>query len=64
MDAKERQNTIEAALTILRVALVTTESSMAVYENKLIFFGTQDYIETGSINKCPRFSIDIEKLVK
>ena len=23
---------------------------MAIYENKLIFFGTQDYLKTGSIN--------------
>ena len=64
MDTKERKEIIEYALSILKNALIETESSMAIYENKLIFFGTQDYLETGSINKCTRLSIEIDKLVK
>ena len=64
MDAQERKEAIGAALTILKATLIDTESSMAVCGNKLIFFGTQDYIETRDINKCPRFSVSIEDLVK
>lgn len=64
MKAEERKESIEIALSILREALVSTESSMAICDNRLIFFETQDYLETGDINKCPRFSVEIEKLVK
>lgn len=59
----ERKQSIELALKILRQTLIDTESSMAIYDNKLIFFGTQDYLVTGDINKIPRFGVKIENLV-
>lgn len=63
MDALERQQTIEVALSILRNAIVETKTSVALYDDKIIFFGTDDYLATGDINKCPRFSVSIDKLV-
>ena len=64
MDALERKQTIEVALSILKNALIETGTSMALYENKIIFFGTDDYIQIGDINKCPRFSVNIIDLVQ
>lgn len=63
MDALERQQTIEVALLILRNALVETKTSIALYDNRIYFFGTDDYLTTGDISKCPRFSVSIDKLV-
>ena len=63
MDALERKETIEVALSILRNALVETKTSIALYDDKIIFFGTDDYLAIGDINKCPRFSVSIDKLV-
>lgn len=64
MDINERKQVIELALSMLRLSLIDTETSMAIYDNKLIFFGTQDYIEAGSVNKIPKFSVSIEDLVR
>jgi hypothetical protein len=64
MDINERKEAIELALSVLKMSLIDTKTSMAIYDNKLIFFGTQDYIETGSVNKVPRFSVSIEDLVR
>ena len=63
MNALERQETIEVALSILRNALVETKTSIALYDNRIYFFGTDDYLATGDIDKCPRFSVSIDKLV-
>jgi len=41
MDALERQQTIEVALLILRNALVETKTSIALYDNRIYFFGTE-----------------------
>lgn len=64
MNAQDRKDTIEAALMFLKAALIETETSMAIYEDNLVFFGTRDYVETGDINKIPRFSVRIQNLVR
>jgi hypothetical protein len=64
MDINDRKQAIELALSMLKQTLIDTGSSMAIYDNHLIFFGTQDYIDVGSVSKIPRFSIKIKDLVK
>lgn len=61
---KERKQSIEFALLILKKTLIDTETSIAIQDNRLYFFGTKDYLETGNISKIPRFSVTIEDLVK
>lgn len=63
MTAEERKAGIQVALAMLRTALTETYSSMAIYEDNLVFFGTDDYLEVGDINKIPHFSIKINDLV-
>lgn len=64
MDTQERKETIEAALSLLKRVLVETRTSIALSKDKIIFFGTDEYLQTGDINKCPRFSVDIKDLVR
>ena len=62
--SEERKETIELALSILRKSLIDTGTSLALSRDKIIFFGTDDYLKKCDINKCPRFSVKIEDLVK
>ena len=62
--AEERYETVDLALAILKKSLIDTGTSIALAKDKIIFFGTDDYLKTGDINKCPRFSVKIEDLVK
>lgn len=64
MTHEERKEALCAALAVLKTTLVETETSMAVSGNRLIFFGTEDYMRQGSIKQIPKFAVSIEQLVK
>lgn len=64
MDINERKERVDLALAILKRTLIETETSMAIQGNRLVFFGTADYLETGAVGRCPRFSVSIDNLVK
>lgn len=51
-------------LTMLKKTLTTNGMSIGVYNNKLIFFKTSEYLETNDILKCQHFAVTIDDLVK
>lgn len=64
MTGEERKTAIAIALEMLRAVLIDTYSSVAIYEEKLIFFSTDEYMEKGNLDDTEKFAVSIHDLVK
>lgn len=64
MKSEERREAVTLALEILKKTLVETETSMAIYGENLVFFGTEEYLEKQDVKQCDAFAVSIRDLVK
>lgn len=64
MTGEERREAVMLALEVLRKTLIESETSMAIYGEKLVFFGTEEYLEKQDVKQCEVFAVSIQDLVK
>lgn len=64
MNSLDRKEKIKGVLSILSETLSETESRFVIQDGNFIFFGCDDYISVGDINKIPRFSYPISRLLQ
>ena len=61
---EERKEAISIAMNILKNMVIDTKTSIALKDNNIIFFGTEDYLRNGSVKGIDAFRYDINELVK